>query len=242
MEKITFRNSRGLTLAGVSYPAESEYAVIIAHGFCANKDRDRLVNLAERLSSLECGVLCFDQVTSGESEEGMITVGNLLDDLQCAKNYMKSKGYTRFGFVGESLGGLISLQAYAEDLNTMVLWAPVTSGKKNDIDPKRYLDKGGYFSLQKDGKEFRISKEYVTERKHVNQEQLLSKVQGPVLILHGTEDFVVPQEDSRNAMKYLPTGSRLEFIEGGDHQLNSVAEKVIQITVDWFKKYVKPSE
>jgi len=47
MEKVNFKNSRGLNLVGQYYPSENKKIIILVHGWCSNKDRKRFLKLAE---------------------------------------------------------------------------------------------------------------------------------------------------------------------------------------------------
>jgi len=97
----------------------------------------------------------------------------------------------------------------------------------------------GYFIKEKDGNKFKIPYKYLEERKAVNQKELLSKIKMPVLILHGDKDDKVPLETSKKAIKFLPKGSKLEVLEGAGHDLEENYDKVIRLTINWFKNNLK---
>lgn len=246
MEKVRFPNSRGLVLVGAHYPAETKKAVIICHGFLSNKDRSWFERISEELNAKGFAVLRFDFAGCGESDPGTISIRGQKDDLESALRFLKNKKYSEFGLMGESLGGLISLQVFAPEIKTMVLWAPVTEGK----DPLRensalhQLEKVSENAekrvvRKKNGQEFHISQTYFEERKKIDQKTLLSNVKGPVLIIHGDADETIPLKASENAIKQLPKGSKLEIIPNGEHRLANHpehVEKAIALTVDWFEK------
>lgn len=246
MKKITFQNSRGKNLVGVLHtPKEkTNSAVIVSHGFAANKDRARFIKLAESLSENGFTVLRFDFGGCGESEDEEITVQNQVDDLKSAINYMRKNEYKNIGLLGESLGGLISILAYDEDIKALVLWAPITQSKTSTIIQKEELQKElngrGFIIYKKDGREFKIPKEYLEERQAVNQKEILSKIKSPVLIVHGNKDNSVPLEQSKSAMQFLSESSKLEVIKDGDHKLDNKMNIVIPLSVSWFKKYLAP--
>ena len=242
--KITFQNSRGIKLVGVLHlPDEkTSSAVIISNGFAANKDRTRLIKLAETLSKNGFAALRFDFGGCGESEDSEITLKNQVDDLKSAINYMRKNGYFNIGLLGESLGGLTSILAYDNEIKALVLWAPVTKSKAPSTIQKeelqQELNERGFIIYQKDGREFMIPKEYLEERQAINQKEILSKIKCPVLIIHGDKDDIVPLADSREAMQFLPEKSKLEIIKDGDHKLDDKMNEVIPLSVNWFKKYL----
>jgi len=235
MQKVTFNNSRGIKLVGAFYPKKSNNAIILSHGFSSNKDRPRSISLAEELSK-EFAVLRFDSSGCGESEAATISVNSHLDDLKSAINFLKEKNYTKFGLLGESFGALLSILAYNESVKTMVLLAPVSKGK-TPSSAKMMGDKDTY-SFFKDGRKFTITRDYIEERKNINQKEILSNVKCPVLIVHGTEDEFVPTSDSEEAIKYLSEESKLEIIKNGDHKLISKMDEIIPLTVNWFKEHL----
>ncbi len=156
MEKVTFKNSRGLNLAGIFYPADSDKCVVISHGFTANKDRERLIRLSNLLSSEGFAVLRFDFGGSGESDSREITLKDQTDDLNSAIDFIRKKGYNKIALLGESLGGLTSILAYDEKIKTLVLWAPVTKSKTpstiQDEELNQELNKEGFIIYSKDGR------------------------------------------------------------------------------------------
>lgn len=247
-KKITFQNSRGTRLVGVLHlpvPEEkTNSAVIISHGFAANKDRTRLIKLAETLSKNGFATLRFDFGGCGESEDREITLKSQVDDLKFAINYMRKNGYSSIGLLGESLGGLTSILAYDDKIKALVLWAPVTKSKTPSIIQKeelqQELNERGFLIYQKDGREFKIPKEYLEERQAVNQKEILSKIKSPVLIIHGDKDDTIPLAQSKEAMQFLSGKSKLEIIKEGDHKLDDKMDEVISLSVNWFKKYLAP--
>ena len=56
--------------------------------------------------------------------------------------------------------------------------------------------------------------------------------------MHGDQDDRVPLDDSKNALKYLPTDSKLEIIPGADHQMYEQLNDFISKSINWFNKYL----
>lgn len=243
MEKVTFKNSAGLKLAGALHlpEAPTSKAVIIAHGFASNKDRPRHQQLAEALAASGIAALRIDFGGSGESEDREITIADQVEDFKAAVKFLLSHGYTDIGALGESLGGITALIAFDQKIKALALWAPVTRARwRGDVTPEQEvsLSENGYFIKHKDGKDFRVPIRYVDERKNIDREAVLSRITIPVLIVHGTADVIVPITDSQEAVVLLPPGSRLATIENwehGDHKMDSDMETIVPITVNWFK-------
>jgi len=236
-EKINFKNARGLNLVGVLYPSENKKIVILVHGWCSNKDRERFLKLSDKVHESGFAFLRFDQSSSGESEGDEVTVDNLIDDARSAIEFVKSKGYGEIGLIGESLGGLTTSSILDDAIKARVLYGPVTASRTHDLDKyMSELNEKGFFIRHKNNREFKIPFRYFEERRAVDQEKLLSKINLPVLILHGSEDDIVPLENSKEAIKFLPKGSKLEIIDGAGHDLEEGYDLVVDLTVDWFSE------
>jgi pimeloyl-ACP methyl ester carboxylesterase len=244
-EKISFTGGESVQLAGVLHLPVSSTAVaaIFAHGFCSNMTRERYVMLSDALAEKGIAALRFDFAGSGESEEREITISGQVADLKAAVAYLQKRGYRSIGVVGESLGGITALEAYSDAVKALVLWAPVTKARwtaEMSGIQKESLNRRGYYINHKDGKDFKIPKRYVEERLGVNRARTLGEFRIPVFIIHGTEDEVIPVEDSREAIALLPQGSRLEEIQGGDHHVSAIhSELVIRKTVDWLVSHLQ---
>ena len=248
MEKINFKNSKGLNLVGNFYSANSKLGIICLHGFTGDKSENGRINqVAERLNKEGFNVLSFDFSGCGESDDDSLTVDKQVDDLKCAINWIKTKNLSSIGIFGISLGGLVALKVKDLKIKTMVLWAPVTDKVKYSWD-KRYskesleeLKEKGYITYSKNSdirKKVIIDKQMLKDRESVNQKELLSNIKLPLLIIHGDSDTVVPFEDSKNAMKYLSKTSNLEIIPNENHNLLGKLDKIIELTNSWFKKYL----
>lgn len=248
MKKITFQNSRNKKLVGNLYSSDSKSIIIMSHGFTGDKSEwGRFDKIAVALNKAGYNVLTFDFSGCGESDDDTLTVNKQVDDLKSALKFVKSKRYKKIGLFGHSLGGLISLNCFSKEIETMVLTAPVTDKIKYTWD-KRYtprqlkeLEKKGYITkIMKKGvrRKILIDKQMLIDRESVNQKKLLKNVKCPVLIIHGNKDLNVPLNDSKNAIKHLSNNSKLEVIEGADHDMWGCLDILIEKTVKWFKKYL----
>lgn len=247
MKRLTFKNSRGLRLVGRYYKGPSKSAIIMSHGFTGDKSEwGRFDRTAEALNKVGFTVFTFDFSGCGESDDDSLTVAKQVEDLHCAIDFIREKGFKKLGLLGHSLGGLISLKNLTRGVKALVLWAPATTPNK---DFQSWYSRGQFKEMEDTGylvkrrdmgvrRKFIIEKGMFDELAGINQEKLLSKVKCPVLIIHGAKDDVVPVEDSRQAMQYLPKGSKLEVIKGADHDFYEQLDKFIEHTVEWFKMFM----
>jgi len=240
-ERIEFHNSRSLKLVGILESVKTDKIIILSHGFTGDKDEwGRFVKLAEALRDAGFAVLRFDFAGSGESDPSGITVQGEVDDLKSAIKFVRQQGRSKIGLFGHSLGGLCSILASDNEISTMALTAPVTHAKTPrflNLQLRKEIEEKGYIILKKH-REFRVEKEYVTVRESINQQEILSKVKCPVLIIQGDEDEHVPIEHTKSAMKFLSAESKLEIIKGANHDLKKEWETVVSLTVNWFKEHL----
>jgi pimeloyl-ACP methyl ester carboxylesterase len=248
MEKVNFKNSRGLNLVGNLYPADSNAVVIMSHGFTGDKSESgRFDRIAEVINNKGYNVLAFDFSGCGESDDDSLTVDKQIDDLESAIKHIKSQGFQKIGLLGHSLGGLVSLRVYNEDISTMVLTAPVTNKITYAWD-KRYspeqlaeLKEKGYITKIRDKgvrRKIIIDSQMLTDRESVNQEELLKNIKCPVLIIHGDADERVPLKDSKKAVPYLSNESKLEIVAGATHKFNDHLGIFADLAAAWFQKYL----
>jgi len=248
MEKVNFKNSRGLNLVGDFYHADENRLIIMMHGFTGDRHEWGIFDkTAEELEVAGNSVLNFDFSGSGESDDDSLTLNKQVDDFYAALAYAKSRGFENIGLLGHSLGGLVALKGYSSDIGAMVLTAPVTNKVRYTWD-KRYsseqlseLSENGYITmLREEGvrKKFIIGKQMLKDRESVDPEGILPAVKCPVLIVHGAEDGRVPVDDSKNAVKYLPLESHLVIVDGADHKFKNKVDNFIEHTVLWFNEYL----
>jgi len=246
MVEVVFKNSLGLKLLGhlVTPESQTQGAVILSHGFMMDRyERGHFPKMAEVLKNNGLASLLFDYTGSGQSEDTAITVTKHTDDLLSAICFIKTLGYRRIGLLGVSLGGLYSILAYTDEISAIVLWAPVTAakvpGKLKEPWVLKDFEEQGYTLLKnKAGRVFKVDKQYYQQRLSVDQEAVLSRVHCPVLILHGSQDTVVPSSHSERAIKYLPQGSRLWIIQEADHSFAGHLDLVITLSSDWLSRFL----
>ncbi len=243
MKRVEFKNKRGLTLIGDLYKAKSDHIVIMAHGFMNDRSsQGRFEQVAERLNEASYNVLKFDFSGCGESDDDIIELGNEVEDLLSAVEFVKEKGFKNIALFGNSLGGLVCLKAYSSDVSTMVLTGPVTDSMNYDWE-KFYskekmeeLKEKGYLTMgnQKTGIR-KISQDMLDAFSEIDQEEILKGIDCPVLIIHGDrgEEEKELLDRSKKALKMLPNSSKLKVVEDAAHGIRDQYHIVVELTVDW---------
>jgi pimeloyl-ACP methyl ester carboxylesterase len=102
----------GTPLAGthLAGPADAPGAVLLLHGFAANRRKPAYARLADDLSQV-CGVLALDLRGHGGSG-GKCTWGDLeVEDVRAGLRWLRAYGYRRVALLGLSMGGTAAIHA-----------------------------------------------------------------------------------------------------------------------------------
>jgi pimeloyl-ACP methyl ester carboxylesterase len=246
MERVTFKNSRNQTLIGHLYPSSPQSMIILCHGFTSNKlSKGRFVRFANAFQQLGYSVLAFDFSGCGESDDERLTLATRIDDLHSAIAFVKSRGYSRIALYGHSLGSLVCLHCYSDQISTMVLSGALTGPMKYNWEEYfteeqlRELEEKGYITEVQPQRTVIIDKQMLLDFELVNQEELLKRVRCPVLIIHGDAD----QEErelcalSKKGIRWLSKDSRLEVIHGATHSFMDHLPVLEKLATDWFLKH-----
>lgn len=248
MQKVSFKNSRNQNLVGNLWTSKSDSVIIMSHALANDKsERGKFDQVAESLNNLGYNVLAFDFSGCGESDDDTLTIGKQVDDLTSAISFSKSLGYNNFGLFGHSIGALVSLKCYTPEIKTMVLWSPVTARVKYKWEDKLSPDqiqelkeKGYYIRTRKNAIRavYKIDQQMLRDRENVSQKELLNKINCPVLLIQGTEDESVSVSDSEDAIRLLPENSKLEIVDGADHDFKGRFDKIVKLSSEWFPKHL----
>ncbi len=223
-------------------------AVIVAHGFCGTKSKRKFVEFGRVFAQNGIAVLRFDFSGCGDSEgkfENM-SVSQQVGELADAYDFLKKQpkiDMGRIGFLGHSLGALIVCLLVGDypafKAKTLVLLAPALDQKSlikiwnTPRQIKRWKEKG-YLDMPK----CRIGVKYLNEAKDFTP--IASKIQVPVMVIHGSRDEDVPLEFGRRVFNTLGGERTFQIIKGADHDFEShqASEQLISLSLERFKNYL----
>jgi pimeloyl-ACP methyl ester carboxylesterase len=233
MEKLYFKNSKGVKLCGVLSGDSTEHVIVIAHGLGSGKDRRTAATLEKRLNP-GIATFRFDFFGHGESEGQWedITVSEAVDDILCAIEFLKKKGFTKIGLVGSSFGGIASIIAASksDDLYVLALKCPVSDYviKLMGYDLDKWKKQGHivYYHGQK------LKYSFAEDAMKLDAYSAAKNIKIPVLVVHGDKDVTVPVEHSHKLAEFLEK-CKLEIVEGADHFFagpffDTMIEKIVQ--------------
>lgn len=253
LERVEFKNSKGLTLVGDLRKAITKTIIIMSHGLGADRHEKGVFDkTADHLSRSGYNVLNFDFSGSGESQGEVIKPSLEIDDLISAIDFAKRRGFDPIALLGLSFGGYVTIKAFpsiSDRISAVVLWSPVTHKKEHPEarylpeQQKELLEKGRMTRIDSEmvRKTLYVDREFFDVWRGVNQEEILSSINLPVLIVHGDADEVVPVSDSQSAIQYLPKDSRLDIVPGVGHG-SKIGDagliRFIESTDQWIKEHL----
>ncbi len=232
-------NSSGESLDFRYHPGDREdFLVILGHGVTGNMDRPLIVHLANQLSTNGWPSLRFSFAGNGNSEGEFSdsTITKEVDDLRCLiESHGKGR---RLIYIGHSMGGAVGVIAASKkdtfdglvSLAGMVDTTKFCETEFGEVTP----DEGFMW----DDEECPLSQAYVDDL-HAIGDTIASarKVRNPWLLLHGSEDDVVPLQDSQTAYGVSEADAELVVIDGADHVFTDHLEPMSDEVLRWLQDH-----
>lgn len=220
------------------------HMVILMHGIFSSKDYPPMPNIAKALAKEGIASIRFDFDGHGRSEGRMedMTIANELLDAKAIWEYASSLPYvTGISLLGHSQGGVIaSMTAGDADISaeSVILLAPGSVIKEatqgghffgNSYDPK---DPPEYIKCFH---HFKLGRNYLLQTQELDIYGVSENYQGPVCIIHGSNDGIVPLWCSE---KYdaIYKDSEMHIIEGENHLIIKKRPEIIAIIIDFLKR------
>lgn len=207
--------------------------IICSHGLFSSKDSSKFVAMAQHLAAKGFIAIRYDHRGCGASE-GQIektTVTSRIHDLESV--YIHACQQTsyingRFGLMGSSLGGYISLLAASVHsvFEAVVTWATPfiirRPSKNHTTSAMAVLNDTFYTDLDR---------------------HRLSEILGGLsncMVLHGQNDELVPVVHAYNIYQNLAEPKRFDILAGADHRFSNEKHRrqAIRCTCAFFRQYL----
>ena len=223
MKRVEFVNCRGETLVGMLHGEPKDRAVVSCHGMLSGKDGVKHTRLASELERHALPLLRFDFAGRGESQGSVfdMTYSSAVEDVDAAINWLHKQGVTRVGLFGSSMGGAVALLAAARDERVVTVATIAAIGYPSAI-ADRYPEQARDFEVQGyvDSPAGRIGRGFMDDAVQHDVVSAVSIVRAPILVMHGTDDQVVPQTDALDIASAAQNAT-LDLVDGGDHQFHN---------------------
>lgn len=213
---------------------------VLMHGFMANKKLEPLKSIANELENRGIASLRFDFDGHGESEGRFrdMTVLTELEDARRVIDFVRRAGaYDSIALVGHSQGGVVAGMIAGElgdEIKALVQLAPAAVLKDDALqgvlmgkhyDPSNPPETLTVFF-------HRVGKGYFLAAQSLPIYEQSSLYKGPVLLIHGTKDRIVPHSYSEK-YNQVYSNSILQLYEGENHFLSKCRKAIVRQTVDF---------
>ena len=206
-EDVRFGGDSGLLLHGWHIPGPGDVIFVWFHGNGGNI-QNRLEHV--RLMHVHVGGshILFDYQGYGLSH-GQPSIPGIVADGRAVVQLVQERGWStgkRLVFFGESLGCAVAV-ALAVDRATEV---------RPEVRPDRIILEAPFYSLQAMGQIVLPPLAFLV-KDDLNSARLMAKLTVPLLIIHGTQDQVVPFQQGRDLYELSPSPKQFHTIPGGGH-------------------------
>lgn len=225
-------------------PGIVRHGLIVCHGFppgarTAAKAGLTYPQLADRLAA-DAGwaVLTFNFRGAGESP-GNFSLGGWLEDVRAAIDFLptvaKIDGVWLAGF---STGGSLALCAAGEDERVRGVAAFAASADFDDwaADPKRFLEHAREIGVVRNRPFPEDVDAWGRELREIRPLSLIGKIPPrPVLLVHGSDDEVVPLMDARALADAADGEVELRVVTGAGHRLRH-DPRAVAVLLGWLDR------
>ncbi|MBR4826810.1 MAG: alpha/beta hydrolase [Bacteroidales bacterium] len=212
---------------GFNTQTDTCQVVILMHGFWVNSSYHPLPYISQWLAKRGIASVTFDFQGCGQSEGRStdMTVEGEIADAAAVYDYVSSLPFVRgVSLLGHSQGGLVAgmlagrLAGEGKPVESVILMAPAAVIRD-------YAIKGRFFGIRCNPVSppdsvniygFRIGRNYILDAQRLDPYGETSNYPGPVYVLHGTLDEVVPFSYGEAYAQQMP-GTKLYPIAGEGH-------------------------
>jgi len=239
MTSLEIHNGAGERLDHVFTPARGaalgadRHVVIVAHGVTSHHDRPYLTHLCDALCAAGLASLRFSFSGNGESEGQFVDscISKEIADLGAVIDALEGRSVA---YVGHSMGGAVGVMRAATDerIGALVSLAGMTEVHGFMQRHFGHLTPGEDCML--DREHAHLSESFLEDAREIQTTlPQASQVKAPWLLVHGTEDELVPFEDSVRCAQACPQNAQLAPIEGADHCFTDRLDEVAGLVVPW---------
>ncbi len=251
MKAETFSCERnGLVISGLAYLPEEDHLpiAIVSHGFMSNYSTTK--GYAEWLSGHGYAAFCFDfngggPMCKSDKDTTRMSVETEYEDLLAVINYAKGLERTdeaRVTLMGCSQGGYVSAMTAArhpDEVEKLILFYPalcIPDDARSGSMLMAKFDPDNIPDLIHCGP-MKLGRCYPEAVLNVHFEEMIAPYEGPVLIVHGTQDDIVNPEYAKKAAQ-IYRNARLHLIEGAGHGFSGMKDEEALSCVEAFLREV----
>ena len=223
--------------------------VILMHGIFASQRITPMPTIARQLAQAGIASIRFNFGGHWSSEGEMVkmTIENEIAEATAMWRYACSLPYvSKIGLLGHSQGGVVAsmtagriaasgsqkqpyglvLIAPASVLKTACNQGSMLGAKFDPKNPPEYVK---CFGMMK------VSREYILSTQQIDIYGTADAYNGPVRIIHGSDDTLVPMWCSEDFKRTYGERAELIVVENENHRISRKTKQVAALVVDFFK-------
>ena len=211
----------------------SRQIVVLGHGVTGNKDRPFVVALAEGLAAAGIHVLRFSFAGNGESGGLFVdsTVSKEVGDLGAVLDALD--GYT-VCYVGHSMGGAVGVLRASSDERIRLLVSLAGMVHTQTFVEREFGNVVPGVGCMWDEPDCPLSQTYVDDMAQIGTVVGNgAEIRVPWLLVHGSEDDVVPIEESRDIITKASDNAEFFAIDGADHVFSEHVQVMVEKVIGW---------
>lgn len=241
------KNLYGMLTAPANYKELKLPVIVLAHGF--NNTLEQYEDYANELAGQGYVVYRFDfyggsrSSKSGGQDMLDMSVETELEDLTQVVDKLSSESYVdaqQVNLMGASQGGVVSTlyaAAHPDKVHKLMLIFPayVLFDDVKETYASFGVSSPDDLPAVITHRNARLGRRYLADALKIDINAELKKVTAPTLIIHGTEDDVVPYRYAVSASQTIPD-AQLVTVQGGGHWVSSDFNAVAQPAIEKFLK------
>ena len=216
--------------------ANSKNLVLLGHGVTGNKDRPFLVTLADALAAAGLNTVRFSFAGNGASG-GRFVDANISKEIADLGSVLDAYAGWNVCYIGHSMGGAVGVLRASQDDRIRLLVSLAGMVRTGAFAQREFgmVKPGAGFMW--DDEACPLSQAYMDDLTTLGTVlDAAPKIKVPWLLLHGTEDDVVPIQDSKDIL--IRAGRDVKFVplQGANHVFAAEhTTPMVATVVGWVK-------
>ena len=207
--------------------SRSDFIVIIGHGVTGNKDRPFVVALAEGLSAAGIPTLCMSFAGNGDSGGTFAdcTISKETDDLG---SVIDAVGDRKICYIGHSMGGAVGVRRASSDSRIDALVSLAGMVHTEEFARREFGEETPDAGCMWEEESCPLSSTFMNDMAAIRSVvDLGAEISVPWLLVHGTEDDVVPIGDTHDIIAKATNSPEVFEIAGANHVFSDDALPVM---------------
>lgn len=216
--------------------ADSRDIVVIGHGVTGNKDRPFVVALADGLAASGIHALRFSFAGNGDSGGQFVdaTISKEVEDLGAV---LDALGGYRVAYIGHSMGGAVGVLRASQDVRIELLVSLAGMVHTQAFAQREFGDIEPGVGCMWEDDDCPLSQQYMDDMAQIDSVvERGSMIAVPWLLVHGSEDDVVPPQDASDIVARAASATEQVVLDGANHVFSDHADEMVQIVVEWMQR------